>query len=176
MWKANTSALLEDALKHDEETEQGISRKLHDIIKDLCWQLGPLTTSKTKRVEEQMFDIIQEALDLDQLFSKQIAQVFWTTADSKGRDFDEELMELQQGEKRTADSQKVQLVVAPGLVKNGRSTGEDYERTNVLLKVTVSYELLTSASPGRSHKPSLPPREFSKAGAKVRNFLVNTTK
>ena len=170
MWKASTSALLEDALKHDEETEQGMSRKLHGIIKDLCWQLSPLTISKTTRIEEQMFDIIQEALDLDQLFSKQIAQVFWTTANSTGRDFDEELMELQPGEKRTADSQKVRLVVAPGLVRNGRSTGEDYERTNVLLRITVSCELIESGSPGESY------RKTSKKEANVRGFWSNTTR
>ena len=140
MWKANTSALLEDALKYDEEREPGMSRKLQENVKKLCLQLAPLTKSNLETISPQMFKIIEEALDLDQLFSKQIAQVFWTTADSKGRDFDEELMELHPGERRTADSQKVQLVVAPGLVKNGRSTGEDYGRTNVLLRIAVSCE------------------------------------
>ena len=153
MWKAITSALLEDALKYDEETEQGMSRKLHEIIKDLWEQLGGLTISKHKRVEEQMSGLIQEALDLDKLFSKQIADISWTRGLYEGDDFDEESMELQQGEKRTVDGQQVQLVVAPALIKKGRSTGEDYGTTNMLLKYTVSCELLTSDRPGGSHKP-----------------------
>lgn len=174
MWKANTSALLVDALKFDREKGEGMSRRLQDKAQDLCTQLAPLTKSKYEGFVAQVFDIIKEALDLDQLFSKQVADLYWTGGGDEPRRFNEELMELQQGEKRTVDGQRVQLVVAPGLIKRGRSTGEDYEMESILLRITVSCELITVDNPGESHKPALPPRDSSKPGAKLRGFFTTT--
>ena len=114
-------------------------------------------------------DIIKEALDLDQLFSKQVAEIYWTMDANEPGAFHEASMELQQGEKRPVDGQKVQLVVAPGLIKRGRSTGENYEMKSLLLRMTVSCELITT------DKPALPPRDSSKAGAKFKE-LFNTMK
>ena len=168
MWKANTSALLVDALRSDQEKGQGMSRKLRDRTKDLCTQLAPLTRSKYEEVATQIFDIINEALDLDQLFSKQVAEIYWTIGADELGFFREASMELQQGEKRAVDGQKVQLVVAPGLIKRGRSTGEDYEMESMLLRMTVSCELITA------DKPALPPRDSSKPGAMLRGLFTTT--
>ena len=174
MWKGNTSALLVDALKHDEEKGQRMSRKLQENVKDLCSQLAPLTKSKYEGFETQFYDIIYEALDLDQLFSKQVADIKWTMRADEPESFNEAFMELQQGEKRTVDGQRVQLVVAPGLIKRGRSTGEHYELESILLKLTVSCELITADSGGHSHKPPLPPTDSSKPGAKLRGLFTTT--
>ena len=166
MWKANTSALLVDALKIDQEKGQGVSQKLQEGIKDLCTQLAPLTKSKYEEFAPQISDIINEALDLDQLFSKQVAEIYWTMGTDEPGTFREASMELQLGEKRIVDGQKVQLVVAPGLIKRGRSTGENYEKKSMLLKMTVSCELITA------DKPALPPRDSSKPGAKFRGLFT----
>ena len=77
MWKANTSALVVDALKLDREKGQLIRRTLRERVQELCKQLAPFTKSKYEEFEDQMFDIIIEALDLDQLFSKQVADILW---------------------------------------------------------------------------------------------------
>ena len=174
MWKANTSALLVDALKPDQEKGMIMSRKLHDRVQDLCTQLAPLTKSKYEGLETQIHEIIYEALDLDELFSKQVADIYWTMGVGKPKSFNEAIMELQQGEKRTVDGQKVQLVVAPGLIKRGRSTGEDYGMESILLRMTVSCELITADNPGESHKPHLPPKDSSKPGAILRGFFNST--
>lgn len=79
-----------------------------------------------------------------------------------------EIMELQPGERRAFEGQKVQLVVAPGLIKRGRSTGEDSEVTNVLLNMTVSCEAIAA------DKPPLPPRDSFKPGAMLRGFFSTT--
>lgn len=168
MWKANTSALLVDALKRDQENGQGIRRRLRDKIQHLCTQLAPLTKSKYEGFAAQLSEIIKEALDLDQLFSKQVAEIYWTTDADESEIFHEASMELQQGEKRTVDGQKVQLVVAPGLIKRGRSTGENYEMSSMLLRMTVSCEPITA------EKPALPPRDSSKPGAKLRGLFTTT--
>ena len=156
MWKANTSTLLVDALKLDREEGQDISGRLKESAHDLCAQLAPLTKSKYERFRAQIFDIIKEALDLDQLFSKQVADICWIFGADKPRRFDEASMEVQQAEKRAVDGQEVQFVVAPGLTKRGRSTGEDYEMESILLKTTVSCEPITTDNPGESLKPPLP--------------------
>ena len=170
MWKANTSALLVDALKRDQKKGQRSSRRIRDDIQDLCTQLAPLTKSKYEGIAAQLTDIIGEALDLDQLLSKQVADIHWILG-AHGHEpgkFQEDIMELQQGEKRTIDGQKVQLVVAPGLIKRGRSTGEDYEMENLLLRMTVSCEPITA------DKPPLPPRDSSKPGTMFRGLFNNT--
>ncbi len=174
MWKANTSALVVDALKFDREKREGMSRRVQDKAKDICSQLAPLIKLKYEGFVAQVFDIIREALDLDQLFSKQVADIYWIRGSDEPRRFNEEYMELQQGEKRAVDGQKVQLVVAPGLIKRGRSTGEHYEMESILLRITVSCELITADSSGESHKPPLTPRDSSKPGAKIRGFFTTT--
>ena len=156
MWKANTSTLLVDVLKLDREEGQGISGRLKERAQGLCAQLAPLTKSRYENFTVQIFDIIKEALDLDQLFSKQVAQICWNFGADGTRRFNEASMELQQAEKRAVDGQEVQLVVAPGLIKRGRSTGEDYDITSILLRITVSCELITTDNPGENYKPPLP--------------------
>ena len=172
MWKANTSALLVDALQPDQEEGQGMTDRLQEKVDGLCAQLAPLTKSKYEGLHAQISDIVTQALDLDQRFSKQVADVYWTVNDDGLGFFNEASMELQHGEKRTVDGQKVQLVVAPGLIKRGRSTGEDYEMISILLKITVSCELLAADNAEGSHKPSSPPRHFSKAGGRMREKLT----
>ena len=147
-----------NALKLDREEGQDISGRLKERAQDLCEQLAPLTKSKYERYKAQIFDIIKEALDLDQLFSKQVAQIYWNFGADEPRRFNEASMELQQAEKRAVDDQEVQLVVAPGLIKRGRSTGEGYEMTSILLKTTVSCDPINTDNPGESHKPPLPKR------------------
>ena len=162
MWKASTSALLVDALKSDREKGQGMSPMLRDKVQDLCTQLGPLTKSKYEDFATQILDIVDEALDLDQLFSKQVADIDWTMGADNHASFNEASMELQFGERRSVNGQKVQLVVAPGLVKLSRSTWGNYAIESILLRMTVSCELITTNNTGESHKP---PRDSSKPGA-----------
>ena len=145
-----------DVLKLDREEGQDISRRLREEALGLCAQLAPLTKSKSGILKAQIFAIIKEALDLDQLFSKQVADICWTFGADEHRRFNEASMELQQAEKRAVDGQEVQFVVAPGLIKRGRSTGEDYEITSILLRTTVSCELITTDNQGESQKAPLP--------------------
>lgn len=132
-----------------------MSGTLRDMAEELCTHLAALTKSKYESVRAQIFDIIGEALNLDQLFSKQVAEICWTFGADEPRNFNEASMELQQAEKRAVDGQQVQIVIAPGLIKRGRSTGEDYEKTTILLRITVSCEPITTNNPGESHKPPL---------------------
>ena len=156
-------------MRSDQEREQHISTELRDHVEDLCTQLAPLTRAKVEEFSVHVSNIITEALELDELFCKQVAEIQWVTGKNGPRAFDEASMELQQGEKRMSGGQEVQLVVAPGLIKRGRSTGEDYEVTNILLKTTVSCELMIADKSGDSHQPPLPPRDSSNSGTKIKH-------
>ena len=137
---------------------QDISGRLKEGAQGLCAKLAPLTKSKHESLKAQIFAIITQALDLDQLFSKQVADICWTFSVDEPRRFDEASMELQHAERHAVDGQEVHLVVAPGLIKRGRSTGEDYEMTGILLRTTVSCEPITTDNAGESHKTPLPKR------------------
>ena len=160
-----------DALKLDREEAQDMSGTLKERAQDLCAQLAPLTKSKYGRFRAQIFDIIKEALDLDQLLSKQVAEICWTFGADEPGGFNEASMELQQAEKRAVDGQQVQLVVAPGLIKRGRSTGEDYETTSILLRTTVSCEPITTDNPGESHNPPLPKSQKPSMWTRVEKLI-----
>ena len=160
MWKANTSTLLVDALKLERGEGQDISGRLREGAQGLCAKLAPLTKSRYESLKAQMFAIIRQALDLDQLFSKQVADICWTFGADGPRRFNEASMELQHAEKHAVDGQEVHFVVAPGLIKRGRSTGEDYEMTSILLRTTVSCEPITTDNAGESHKAPLPKRNI----------------
>lgn len=73
-----------------------------------------------------MFDIVGEAITLDQELSRQVAKFSWV--------FESE-------ESDPSDSRKkyFQLPVAPGLKKRGKSSGEDFKTEISLLPVEVSY-------------------------------------
>ena len=150
-----------NALELDREEGQDMSGTLTERAQDFCAQLAPLPKSKRESFTAQILDITREALDLDQLLSKQVADIYWTVSVDGPKGFTEASMEIQQAEKRAVEGQQVQLVVAPGLIKRGRSTGEDYEMTNILLKTTVSCEPITTDNPGESHKSSLPKSQKS---------------
>lgn len=153
-----------------------MSRKLREKVQDLCKQLAPITKSKYDTLASQVSDIFKEALELDKLISKQVADIYWTDVTNKPERLDEMSMELQQGEMRTENSQEVQLIVAPGLIKEGKSTGEDYEMKSILLKETVSCELMRDNMPGENHKPPLPPRDSSKPGTFMKIFTSKEPK
>ena len=70
MWKVNASTLLVDALELDRGEGQDISGRLKEEAQGLCAKLAPLTKSKHESLKAQIFAVITQTLDLDQLFSK----------------------------------------------------------------------------------------------------------
>ncbi len=85
--------------------------------------------------EQELFKIINDAIALDREISRQVATVIWVFENGK---FDPSSMELEAGENSNAENHEVQLIVAPGLKKRGKSTGEDFKVENMLLLMEVS--------------------------------------
>ncbi|KAI0835834.1 hypothetical protein F5Y06DRAFT_119873 [Hypoxylon sp. FL0890] len=133
-WKANTTTLVAEWMKLDHQ-EGRKEREEFSIekAKEICSYLAAFSTSKDKELASRIADIIIEALDLDLLLSKQAACVqWWYGAGQETQRFDPESMDL---EGEVGDH--VYLYLAPAVLKQGKSNGESFDRTNLLLKMQV---------------------------------------
>lgn len=141
MWRASTTALLLDAKKLDQRDDHEAHRGLNEKVESICQSLRPFSKSKYKELIDQLFRIVNEALNLDMLISKQVAEVVWDSdLQRNSGQFNQDSMELWRGKKQTGDSGHVWLVSAPGMIKRGKSTGEDFNVENILLKMEVAWE------------------------------------
>ncbi|MCJ1268031.1 hypothetical protein MMC22_007917 [Lobaria immixta] len=141
MWRANTTGLLLDAKKLDPRDDHGAHQGLHEKVEGICQSLRPFSKSKDHELIDQLFRIINEALNLDTLISKQVAEIIWDSdLQRSSEQFDQDSMELWRGEKQTDDSENVWLVSVPGMIKRGKSTGKDFNVEYILLKMEVAWE------------------------------------
>lgn len=74
--------------------------------------------------------------------SRQIARIAWTLdleKEQEGSLFDAETMELETGDP-VKKPRVVNWIVAPGVIKRGKSTGEGFNHEEMLLSTVVSCE------------------------------------
>ena len=142
MWKANTSNLVLGAMESGQEPFIGPEVFRDVSAKDLCNVMKPFSSSGGKQLTRELCTIIDEALELDMLVSRQAAEVLWLwPGTSKELRFDEGSMELDREDQRSAadgDDGNGWLVTALGVAKRGKSTGEDFDSKIVLLKTEIS--------------------------------------
>jgi hypothetical protein len=141
-WRATTVGLLLDSmdeqklLQADSEL-QTWKCELHDEVNA---NLSLLQSTDQKVSQQDFFDIIDHAVKIDKEISHQVSRITWSFGSEDGmRALDPASMELRKGE-RSSPSQEVTLVTAPGVVKQGKSTGEGFESSIYLLKTEVSCE------------------------------------
>lgn len=154
MWRANKTTLLLDSMKFDQAYDHESHRKwVKEKVRDIYELLGPFSKSKGKDLKDQLFRLVDEALDLDKVISKQVAEVIWDFGlQKRSGQFNQGLMELQQSNQQTSDCENVLLVSAPAMIKRGKSTGKDFDVENILLEMEASWEPRTIEHVGGSHK------------------------
>ncbi|KAF2682389.1 hypothetical protein K458DRAFT_307514 [Lentithecium fluviatile CBS 122367] len=146
IWRATTVGLLLDSmdlmdekLSHEtnkdlEEWKSWLSKGVEDVI-------GGVRRPDSQGYAQEFQRIIDEALVLDKEISRQVSAVRWTYP---GKEipaiFDSSTMEAEKGEKISEARQKVVLVTSPGVVKRGKSTGEDFDKETLLLRMEVFCE------------------------------------
>ena len=145
---------------------EGDRRFLDNEVKSICKYLILFSKSKDRDLNGQVFDIVKEAVELDKLISKQVAELQWLTLErNESRHLNAETMNVEQGKKPTDASQSVFLVLAPGLIKRGKSTGEDFDVQYILLKMEVSCGEATTFGPPveaqKQDKPDKGAKSFS---------------
>lgn len=139
IWRATTATLVLDSNKFHQKEGHGATRRLNENkVHDICEVLSPFSKSKYKDLADQLFSIVNEALDLDNLVTLQAVEVIWYShLTKKNGQFDQDLVRLQQGEKQTGNNGSMYMVTAPAMIRRGKSTGEDFDSETILLKMEV---------------------------------------
>lgn len=157
IWRTNTNDLIRNALETNQQDDHDVQRKsIRYTVYGVFDVLSPFSKCRDKDLIGYLYHLFDEALDLDKLISSQVAEVTWVSDISKNAGkFNQDLMEPEPGKEQMGDSGNVMLVSAPGMIKRGKSTGEDFHVENMLLKMEVCWE------PKKSQGQKLPPRLLS---------------
>jgi len=144
-WSASTAALLTAAISatgspRDREVSIDSKKEILDGIRDTIRPFRK--SSSSEGFSHELSRIIGDAVAFDKEVSRQLARVEWVfgTDNNPGMAFDPRIMKLEKGQKQPAAARDVCLVIQPGMVKRGKSSGEDYGTEIVLLPMEVSVE------------------------------------
>lgn len=139
MWKATTSALILESMNEDErENQQHIEAWAREFSRPVLDAIVPLVRDSDEGILENLTEIIRNFIHLDQKICRQAARVGWLFPPSTSSlCFDPDSMVVEVGAPTPQRGQRVAMVVAPGLKKRGRSTGESFEVEYLLLKMEV---------------------------------------
>lgn len=154
MWRASTTTLLLNSIKMGQGDGDRIHRRFNEELdKVICESLSLFSKSKHKDLADKVFVIVHDAINLDKMISMQLAEVSWySDCENNSQHFNQDLMELQRGEKQVDDTGNTWLVSAPGMIKRGKSTGEDFDVENILLKMEVFCEPRPIEHTAESHR------------------------
>lgn len=138
-WSATTVRLLLDA---QDAQEKSRNRVHMTSLKSQCVNkiiniVGPLIREAKHTLSSQLFVIISRAYELDQEIGQQVARITLQFPTRDSVQFFPEAMELEKGVYSEC-SREVCMVVAPGVLKQGKSTGEGFDDKILLLKSIVS--------------------------------------
>lgn len=147
MWRANTSNLLLQARGGSQggggENDKDLLDYCHRQAQRLCDILRPFSPSKEKAIVAELDVLIQQSVELDLEISKQIAHLELESVQaSLPLAYDPQTMGLEPGQRQMVDhrDQVASLVVSPGLVKRGKSSGDDFGLVTRLLPMEVVCE------------------------------------
>ncbi|KAL2133199.1 hypothetical protein VTI74DRAFT_2773 [Chaetomium olivicolor] len=146
IWNASTTALVIDSIdtsadSKDLQANEDMKMSLVGVIRDA---IEPFSRSRAPGLSQELYDILDQAINLDEEMSKQVASVRWefpVSEDLCGGSllFDEKRMTAERGQTRPTQGTEVCLVVAPAMIKRGKSTGEDFDKENILVKMEVVF-------------------------------------
>ncbi|KAK3946032.1 hypothetical protein QBC46DRAFT_370656 [Diplogelasinospora grovesii] len=162
MWKATTSALILESMEsmeeeEEEEEQEQVQRSSESTAEKTssfnCWSFSDRVLdiirpfvrndSDVEGILGNLCNIIESSIALDQEICRQMARVDWVfPPPPSSKDllvsFNPDDMAVGVGETTPRPGQYVSVVMAPALKKRGKSTGEDFEIENLLLKMEVT--------------------------------------
>ncbi|KAF4835914.1 hypothetical protein CGCTS75_v002249 [Colletotrichum tropicale] len=141
LWRAETAAMVVQITNSSRAEQESSSKffqgKIESVCDHICKHLIPLTKS-TKGLREEVLDILKETAKLDEAMKRQAVRLEWIIPEPQGR-FDSDTMTLASGETWDADMDGICLTTSPGLVRQGKSTGDDFGTEIRLLSTEVSW-------------------------------------
>lgn len=104
--------------KFSEEQARLTTEELHGLVK----------LSSHQKVEDELCAIFDDSVTLSEMIDTQLACITWS--DVKHKSADRSALgraEPQSGRSRSSDNRDSRLLVAPGLVRSGRSSGDKFD-------------------------------------------------
>lgn len=130
---------------HDYQ-QKWVERMVQTIIK----RLAPFSLSKPATITDKLQDLFELSLELDQEIHRQVAMVTWDFGAQLPSPFDPTYMVLEAGSQQNDNELVATLVLAPGLYRRGRASGDRFDEITTLLNMVVSCERpVCSVSNGR---------------------------
>ncbi|KAI8230948.1 hypothetical protein K4K54_000368 [Colletotrichum sp. SAR 10_86] len=152
LWRAETAAMAIEIINSSRAKQESCNEfflgKIESVCNYICKHLVALTKT-IKGIHEEVFDILQEAVKLDEAMKRQAVRLEWIFPEPQ-KPFDSYTMTLASGETWDADMDGVCLTTSPGLVRQGKSTGDDFGIETRLLSSEVSW----SPSPTKFYRNS----------------------
>ncbi|VUC25099.1 unnamed protein product [Clonostachys rosea] len=153
VWRANGSAMLSRA--QNPGRKRGRRNRISSKFASTAIQLWkPLLASGDHRdAEEELGEIIDQALALDEELCQQVAdfsvQYMKDSSGTTGAHFNPQTMTTEIGSKNATEEDRLSAVLAPALVKRGNSAGNDFDKMTILLPMEVFCQQASSgANPG----------------------------
>ena len=144
IWSARTTKLLLQAASFDKDTTilQDVQQGKEKMVRSIIKTIGQYSRPNKKGFGEQLHAILDAAYELDKEICRQVARIVWVfDYDSSAKTkFDPMTMELETGDRKLDENDDVYFVVAPAVIKRGKSTGEDFRSEDLLLKMVVCDE------------------------------------
>ncbi|KAJ5163383.1 uncharacterized protein N7500_005213 [Penicillium coprophilum] len=140
-WRANTSTML----IHLKSLDENIPRDdVHDFATRQSLALNKwlcrFSHSDPEMLHSQLTDLIKQTVRLDQDLSRQVASIRWSFARGLSLMFNPSSMTLPSNYQVPSEALKVRLVLAPGITRRGRSSGDQFDKIVLLLKTEVTCE------------------------------------
>ncbi|KAM7215781.1 hypothetical protein V8F06_008804 [Rhypophila decipiens] len=154
IWSASTTAILMDL--DDNQQRSSASNSGAEKLENKGLFQGTLefftqipTTCDPHGLADGFRQIFQEAIDLDKEISRQVARIEWDFQKGHtGMELDLARMTVARDEGGCATTDKVRLVIAPRVIKRGKSTGNDFEVEHQLLPMQVTLMLASENDRG----------------------------
>ncbi|KAL3467111.1 hypothetical protein BJX64DRAFT_283836 [Aspergillus heterothallicus] len=140
MWSADTTALMLQMGDFEEGTEDYhiFHNNLKSIRNDFWDMTSQFLVTRGQGPARELRRIVDDAIALDKQIHRQAARIKWELLDEGPAPFNPEQMETEQGQERPSPGKQVLLAVAPGVKKQGKSDGQDFEREQLLVPIEVS--------------------------------------
>ena len=141
IWKATTMALIVESLKtiDGNEYRSTIESFSSNLSQQILEVIQCFVGDSDEGISINLRNIIENSVALDRKISKLTARIEWTFQPVEGRLlFDPDCMEVDIGVATPQSGQVVDVAISPVLKKRGKSTGEDFDVADNLLKMGVA--------------------------------------
>lgn len=161
-WSATTTSIIQRSRAkaesagepwRNEETEAAKS----ELIAEISTCLTPCRTTWRRGLKAALHDIVDEAINIDELISSQLARFEWVFHHPGTPAFLSNQVQFKDGGEIMTGQAAAEATIAlcPGLAKRGRSTGEDLDKEVVVLQMKASREI-PPPIPAGERSPRIP--------------------